>query len=127
MSRGAFAVVFRDSKILLVKPPNWVSQFAEHWNLPGGVVENGESLEDGAKREILEEAGIKCEIKDLLMTDHNEKFDTSIAIFRATYISGEISVQKNEISDAKWMTINEALQEPLAFNIDKVLLPFIQS
>jgi ADP-ribose pyrophosphatase YjhB (NUDIX family) len=122
MKRGAFAVIIRGDKILFVKPPDWVSQFSGHWNFPGGVVEIDESLENGAKREAFEETSIVCEVEDLLMTDHNEKLDTSIAIFKAKYISGEITIQPQEISEATWMTIEEALNEPLAFDIKKALL-----
>ncbi|MCU0667272.1 MAG: NUDIX hydrolase [Patescibacteria group bacterium] len=122
MKRGAFAVIIKGDKILFVKPPDWVSQFSGHWNFPGGVVEIDESLEDGAKREAFEETSIVCEVEDLLMTDHNEKFDTSITIFKAKYISGEITIQTQEIKEATWMTIEEALNEPLAFEIKKVLL-----
>ena len=32
------------------------------WNLPGGFMENGEAAEDGAAREVEEEANIKVEI-----------------------------------------------------------------
>ncbi len=125
MTRGAFAVIIRGNKILFVKPPDWVSQFSGHWNFPGGVVEINETLEDGAKREAFEETNIVCEVEDLLMTDHNEKFNTSIAIYKAKYISGEIAIQSQEISEATWMTIEEALNEPLAFDIKKVLLRLV--
>ena len=35
------------------------------WNLPGGFMENGETAQQGAQREVLEEAGIKVDIIDL--------------------------------------------------------------
>lgn len=122
MTRGAFAAISKEDKILFVKPPDWVSQYSNHWNFPGGVVESGESLEDGAVREVFEETSIVCEIEALLMTDHNHKFDTSITIFKAKYVSGDIVIQSHEISAATWMTAKEALQEPLAFDIKKALL-----
>jgi len=125
MTRGAFVVIFRGNKILFVKPPEWVSQFSDHWNFPGGVVEGGELLEDGAKREALEETNIVCEVQDLLLEDHNEKFDTSIAIFRARYISGELKIDPHEISDATWYTLKDALEQPLAFDIKKALLKLV--
>jgi ADP-ribose pyrophosphatase YjhB (NUDIX family) len=78
MTQGAFAAVLKDNQILLVKPPDWVSQFSGHWNFPGGVVDDGESLEEGAEREVFEETSVHCSVKKLLDSAYNEKFDTSI-------------------------------------------------
>ena len=50
------AVVFKDGKVLMVrrgKPPA-----KDQWAIPGGSVELGETLQDAAEREILEETGI---------------------------------------------------------------------
>ena len=119
MTQGAFATVLKDNQILLVKPPDWVSQFSGHWNFPGGVVEDDESLEKGAEREVFEETGVICSIKELLDTAYNEKFDTSISIFRANYISGELIIQEKEISEVGWFDIKDTLALPLAFDIKK--------
>lgn len=121
MTQGAFAAVTNGDHILLVKPPDWVSQFSGHWNFPGGVVEEGEALENGAEREVFEETGIHCSIEELLDTAHNETFNTSITIFKATYLSGELVIQEKEISDADWFPIKDALSLPLAFDIKKTL------
>ena len=121
MKRGAFVAILHNNSVLLVKPPDWVSQFSGHWNFPGGVVEDGETLEEGAIREVLEETNIVCEVQDLLFTDHNEKYDTSIAIFRGKYISGQAKIESHEISAISWFEIRDALEQPLAFNIKEVL------
>lgn len=127
MTRGAFVVIQKDNEILLVRPPDWVSQFSGHWNFPGGVVNDEESLEDGAKREAFEETSIICEVKELLATDYNERSNTSIAIFRAQYVSGDIKIEEREISDARWFTVEDALNQPLAFDIRKVVERWIRT
>jgi len=50
------AIVFRDGAVLLVKrgqEPN-----RGRWSVPGGTLEAGETVEQGAARETLEETGI---------------------------------------------------------------------
>ena len=121
MTQGAFAAILKGDQILLVKPPDWVSQYSGSWNFPGGVVQEGESLENGAKREISEETGVVCSVEGLLDTAYNEKFDTSITIFKANYISGELTIQEKEISEAAWFPIKDAVSLPLAFNIKKTI------
>ena len=53
---GVGVVVLRDEAVLLVrraKPP-----LAGQWSLPGGMQELGETLEEAARREVLEETGL---------------------------------------------------------------------
>ncbi|MBL8230342.1 MAG: NUDIX hydrolase [Bryobacterales bacterium] len=53
---GVGALIFSRNRILLAergKPP-----LMGYWSLPGGVLETGERLEDGIRREVLEETGL---------------------------------------------------------------------
>jgi hypothetical protein len=42
--------------------------------------------------------------------------DNDIHIFNGTYVSGEIKPQLHEILQAKWFTIEQALEIPMAHN-----------
>ena len=56
---GVGAIIFDRGRVLLVergKPP-----LQGFWSLPGGVVEAGEHLEEGIRREVLEETGLEVE------------------------------------------------------------------
>ncbi|MCI8364120.1 MAG: NUDIX domain-containing protein [Eubacterium sp.] len=49
---SAAGLVFKDDKVLLIRSKK------RGWEIPGGVIEQGETILDGLKREIFEESGI---------------------------------------------------------------------
>lgn len=79
------AVVASDAsgRILLVRSP------LRGWEMPGGQVEIGESLEDAARREALEESGI--EVGDLVFCGVFQSLDKCVvnALFRGRCTGGE--------------------------------------
>ena len=116
MAICAFAITRKEDKILLVRiaPP-----FAESgkWNFPGGVIEDGEDIRAGLAREVLEETGVTCSIGKIRDNFTTENPDNDITIFDAVYTQGEIVAQEEEILEARWFTIPDALNLELAFNI----------
>ena len=64
---AAGAVVLNDrGEVLLIKDDRRNS-----WTFPGGIVEEGEGLLDGVKREVLEETGIEVEVGQLFCVTSN--------------------------------------------------------
>ncbi len=69
---GFGVLVLRDEKVLLGKrheDPEKADSLMHgegKWTMPGGKLEFGESLEEAAKREVLEEAGIKVRKLDVI-------------------------------------------------------------
>jgi 8-oxo-dGTP diphosphatase len=55
------AVVLRKGEVLLVKRDN-----PALWELPGGGILSGETIEDALRREVREEAGVSIEIVEFL-------------------------------------------------------------
>ena len=60
------AVVFLDDKLLLVQHKDVSGQPTGAWALPGGGIDDGESLTDALTREMIEETGVTPEIGRLL-------------------------------------------------------------
>jgi len=95
---GANTVVERDGGVLLVRlnygPRNG------RWALPGGLVENDETLEEAARRETAEETGFEVALDGLLATWMRPGFPILVVIYRAHITAGELRVAPDEASEA---------------------------
>lgn len=55
----ALALVWRRGRLLITRRPIG-THLAEFWEFPGGKLKPGESAEDAAVREVVEEVGLRC-------------------------------------------------------------------
>lgn len=70
---------------------------------PGGHIEEGETPEEAAKREAMEEFGITCEN----LTDLGTLPNGTSAIFLCTEFSGTPKTDEKEMTEPQWHTIEE--------------------
>jgi len=61
---GVGGVVIRDDCVLLIQRGQ--EPLKGEWSIPGGMLELGESLTDGVRREVLEETGLKVHPMEVL-------------------------------------------------------------
>jgi NAD+ diphosphatase len=77
------------------------------WSCLAGFVEPGESMEDAARRETLEEAGITCG-RVTYFASQPWPFPMSLMIgCHAQALTREITVDREELEDARWFTREE--------------------
>jgi ADP-ribose pyrophosphatase YjhB (NUDIX family) len=62
---GASAIVVHDGRLLMIRQRR---PYGVHWEFPSGYHEAGESLEQTAAREALEETGVAVEVEELVCT-----------------------------------------------------------
>ena len=114
--------------IVLVEQGNQLLLARSRHFMPGmysvlaGFVEPGESLEEAVVREVKEEVGIA--IKDIKYFGSQPwPFPHSLMIgFTATYASGEISLDDQEIEDAGWFTSDNLPRIPGKISIARKLI-----
>lgn len=108
ISPSIIVAVRKGRKILLA---NHLRHKGTIYTTLAGFVEAGEPLENTVHREVFEETGIK--VKNIRYFGSQPwAFPNSLMIgFLADYESGEISLQEEEIYDAKWFDCDEPLPE----------------
>ena len=96
--------IVEDGKILMVQEAQ--EKCYGQWNFPAGHLDPNEDIFIGAKREAKEETGFDVELTGVLpIFNYAREDDQLIRIsFMAKRISGEISYDKNEILDVKWIS-----------------------
>tara|TARA_R100000935_G_scaffold37585_1_gene58645 strand:- start:205 stop:636 length:432 start_codon:yes stop_codon:yes gene_type:complete len=107
------AVIVKDlessSSVLLIKRKN--DPFKDNWALPGGFLEETENLEEGAKRELLEETGVA--IKELYQLKtygnlHRDPRGRTISIAFISFLNKEVTITSgDDAKEAKWFNINK--------------------
>ena len=118
------AVVFREKdnkvQILLIRHLN-----GGHWAFPKGHVEAGETEEQTACREILEETGLAVELdtgyRKVVTYSPRRDVIKDVVYFVAHAKDGEPVAQEEEISRIKWVNMEDAVSH-VSFDNDKQVL-----
>ncbi|MFF9278356.1 NUDIX domain-containing protein [Streptomyces griseosporeus] len=78
------------------------------WEPPGGVLERTEAIEDGVRREIYEETGIKVRVERLTGVYKNMTVGAVALVFRCRPEGGNEQLS-DESTAVAWLTPDEAV------------------
>lgn len=85
-----------------------------HWSFPKGHMEPHETEAQTAVREIHEETGLRVTLLDGFRESITyrlpDEANKEVVFFLALAQSGAISIQKEELQDARWLTFPQALE-----------------
>jgi len=118
------AVVYRiindEPRFLLIR-----NKCSAHWGFPKGHMEPGETAEETAIREVLEEAGIRIQLlPDFFAKSEytiQGRVEKSVTLFLAKTPDTSTTIQREEIEDYLWLSFDKAV-ETLRFENDRGIL-----
>lgn len=101
------------------------------WQLPKGIVEEGESPELTAQREVREESGVEAQLVAPLRTIEywyvgdepggRVRYHKFVHFYLFEYERGDVADHDHEVAEARWASLDEA-GELLAFRSEREVL-----
>lgn len=101
----AAVVVNDEGKVLVIKRRDTGA-----WQIPGGVLELDETVEDGLRREVREETGLDIEPVRLTGVYKNMKLGVVALVFLARPVDG-IPMPTDESAAVAWWTLDGVIAE----------------
>jgi len=126
---GFGLMLLKDGKVLLgqrhgdLEKADSELHGAGTWTMPGGKLEFGESFEDGVKRELMEETGMKLDKVKLICVNNDVVEDAhfiTIGLFSEFFVGEPQVMEPDEITEWAWFDLG-ALPSPLYFPSERVL------
>jgi len=123
---GVGAVIIDGDRVLLVRRAT--EPLKGEWSIPGGMLELGEKLRDGVRREALEETGLVVEpgevldVVDSIFTDSEGRTQYHYVLidYLCRPVSGEAKAG-TDVSDVRWVGENDLPAMKLRDLTDRVI------
>ncbi len=124
---GVGALIHRGDKIVVVKRENEPAKGL--WSIPGGLLELGERIYDGVKREVMEETGLDVEIDRLLDVIDNIVYDDDGKIcyhyvlidYLCSSSHGDLKAA-TDVKEAQWIKLKDVDRLPTTKTLKRLLV-----
>lgn len=93
---GVFALIFNQGRVLL-----GLRRDIDWWNLPGGGMEAGETVDEALHREVLEETGLEVEVEQLVGIYSKPQKQEVVLTFRCRIVDGTLH-PTDEIRESRY-------------------------
>jgi 8-oxo-dGTP diphosphatase len=125
---GVGAVIIGSERVLLVQRGQ--APLKGEWSLPGGALELGETLEEGIRREVLEETGLIVEpvaiveVLDRISRDAEGRVQYHYVLvdFLCRVVGGDLACA-TDAADARWAGLDD-LAEVAPFTVSVIRKAF---
>jgi len=121
---GVGAVILDGRQVLLIERGQ--APLKGEWSLPGGALELGETLEEGIRREVLEETGLMVEpvgivdVVDRISRDAEGRVQYHyVLVDYLCRVTGGSLACATDAADARWATLDDL--GPIASFTEKVI------
>lgn len=106
--RSVYIAVLNGDELLIHKRADWKDVYPGAWDLAfGGVCDVGEPWAESARRELMEEAGVRAELADRGPVSYEAPGVALIGRLYTCNHAGPFAFNDGEVTDTRWLPIAE--------------------